>query len=84
MEEAVTDTIIKGATQRIEDSQQANSNNHITSNVVELQNQKNFPEEGRNAANEAYGGVVNINSYVKENQQKATSLTNTDTNEQEK
>ena len=37
----------------------------------------NYADES-NAANEAYGGVVNINSFVRENQHKASTLANTE------
>ena len=77
MEEAVTDTIIKGATQRIEESQQANANAAQQQIESTTMGAVNYADEG-NTANEAYGGVVNINSFVRENQQKASTLANTE------
>ena len=63
MEEAVTDTIIKGATQRIDSMNQIQQDNGMSNN------QDNFIENSKeDGVRDAYGsgpaGVVNIKSYV--------------------
>jgi len=74
MEEAVTDTIIKGAAQRIDSLNQGAHQNG--GSIAGGQQEEAFDSS---AARDAYGsgaGVVNIQSYVKENQYRTAAATN--------
>ena len=70
MEEAVTDTIVKGATQRIESFNQVQQENDGADNQGPPSQYQQEP-----VSQEAYGGgvgvgVVNVETFVKENQHK--------------